>query len=67
MTGLTLFHENPDSSIDEDTLLHGKTLFVISTGDSESVTLELFSQNISVDIGAHSSVIQLTTKNDKTC
>jgi hypothetical protein len=53
-------HQNSDSAIDENTLLHGETLFIVSTGDSQSVTLELFSQNFSINIGAHSSVTEVT-------
>lgn len=39
---LTFLHENLDSAVDQDTLLHGETLLVISTSDSESVSFELF-------------------------
>ena len=57
---LTLLHEDLDSAVDKDTLLHGETLLVVSTGDSEGVSLELGTENLSVDIGAHSSVVEVT-------
>ena len=53
---LTLLHEDLNSAVDQDTLLHGETLLVISTSDSEGISLELGTENLSVDIGAHSSV-----------
>lgn len=59
---LTLLHEDSDSSVDEDALLHGEALLVVSSGDSESVTLELFSQNDSVHVRTHSSVVEVTAK-----
>ena len=61
--GLTLLHEDLDSAVDQDTLLHGETLLVISTSDSEGVSLELGTENLSVDIGAHSSVVEVTANN----
>lgn len=62
---LTLSKKNSDSAVDEDTLLHGETLLVVTAGDSKSVTIELFSQNVSVDVGSHSSIVELTTANDE--
>jgi hypothetical protein len=59
---LTSFHENSDSAVNQNTLFHGESLFVISSSDSESVTLELLAQYLSVNIGAHSSVIEVATK-----
>lgn len=56
----SLLHEDLDSAVDQDTLLHGETLLVVSTGDSEGVSLELGTENLSVDIGAHSSVVEVT-------
>jgi len=56
----SLSHQNSDSTVDKNTLLHGESLFIISTGDSQSVTLELWSQNDSVNIGTHSSVTEVT-------
>merc|ERR1711966_538225 len=36
-------HEDSDSTVDQDSLLHGESLLVISSSDSESVSLELWS------------------------
>ena len=47
--GLTLLHEDLDSAVDQDTLLHGETLLIVSTGDSEGVSLELGTENLSVE------------------
>lgn len=60
-TRLTLLEEDSDSAVDQNTLLHGESLFVVTTSNSESVTLELLSQNLSIDIRAHSPVIEVAT------
>ena len=49
-------HEDSDSTVDQDSLLHGESLLVISSSDSESVSLELWSKNDTINIGAHSPV-----------
>jgi len=59
---LTSSHENSDSAVDQNTLFHGESLFIISSSNSESVTLEFFSENLSVNIGAHSSIVEVATK-----
>jgi hypothetical protein len=38
--GLTSSHENSDSAVNQNALFHGESLFVITSSDSESVTLE---------------------------
>ena len=53
---LTFLEENSGTSVDEDTLLHGETLLVISAGDAEDVALVLFSHNFAVNFLAHSPV-----------
>ena len=40
---LTFLEEKSDSSVDQDTLLHGESLFVVTTSDSEGVALVLVS------------------------
>jgi len=52
----TLSEENSGSAVDKDTLLHGETLFVVSSGDSEDVTLVFISHKLSVDFLTHASV-----------
>ena len=63
LRALTILHKNSNSAVDQDTLLHGETLLVVSTSDSESVSLKVSRENLSVDIGAHSSVVEVTAKN----
>merc|ERR1712165_670591 len=41
---LTFFHEKSNSMSDEDTLFHGETLFVFTTGDSQDVAFEFIAQ-----------------------
>ena len=62
---LTGPHEDSDSAVHKDTLLHGETLLVVTAGDSQSVALELSSEDFAVDIRAHSSVVELTAKKEK--
>jgi hypothetical protein len=35
-------------------------LLVISTGDSEGISLEFGAENFSIDIGTHSSIVEVT-------
>jgi hypothetical protein len=45
---LTLLEEKSDSAVDQDTLLHGESLFVIATSDSEDVALVLVAQDFAI-------------------
>jgi len=38
---------------EENTLLHGETLLVVTTGNLEEVTLELITERVTSDFGAH--------------
>jgi len=63
---LTLLEKKSDSAVDQDTLLHGESLFVVSTSDLENVALELFSENFTIDFLALSSVVEgATTHHEK--
>jgi len=55
-TRLTLSEEDSGSAVDKDTLLHGETLLVVATVDSENVALKVISQNVAVDFLTHTSV-----------
>lgn len=44
VTGSAFLHEKSNSVSAEDTLFHGETLFVFTTGDPENVTLEFVSE-----------------------
>jgi len=52
-------HENLDTAIHHDTLFHGESLLIVTAGDSESVTLEFITNDGAVNIGAHSSVVEV--------
>lgn len=56
VSSATLFEKDSGSSLDENSLLHGESLFVVSSGDSEDVALELFAHDLSVDFLAHALV-----------
>lgn len=53
------FHEDFDTAVHHDTLFHGESLLVVTAGDSESVALEFFAKDDTVDIRAHSSVVEV--------
>jgi hypothetical protein len=44
---LTLGEEQANTLVEQDSLLHGETLFIITTGDLHDVTLVFFTQGIS--------------------
>jgi len=54
-----LLEEDSDSAVDKDSLLHRKALLVVATCDSECVAVKLVSQNLSLDIRAHSPLVEL--------
>lgn len=55
-----LSEENAGSTLDKDTLLHGETLLVISSSDSEDVALVVVTEVLSVNFVAHSLVEERT-------
>mmetsp|Transcript_7655 Transcript_7655/g.8350 ORF Transcript_7655/g.8350 Transcript_7655/m.8350 type:complete len:221 (+) Transcript_7655:630-1292(+) len=56
VVGHTLLQEKSDSSLNQDTLLHGETLLVVATGDSEDISLEFVTEEVTFDFGTHLSV-----------
>jgi hypothetical protein len=52
----TALHEDADSAVDQDALLHGEALLVVASSDAEDVTLVFLSEQFAIDIGAHTSV-----------
>jgi hypothetical protein len=42
-----------NTAMGQDTLLHGKTLFVIPTTDSDHITLPFFTQSVSSNFSGH--------------
>lgn len=49
-----------DSTVGENALLHGESLLVIATGDSEDVSLPLVAQRIGLNLLAHTLVVEGT-------
>ena len=57
---LTSLEKNAGSSVDKNTLLHGKSIFVISSSDLEKVSLEIWAHVLSVNLLSHSLVEERT-------
>merc|ERR1719461_1742015 len=55
--------EMTDTSLGEDTLFHGETLLVVSTGDTENVTSPFITKGGSIDLLAHTLLIEGTNLN----
>ena len=62
---LTFLEEQSDSSVDQDSLLHGESLLVVTSRDSENVSFVLFSKNFSIDFLAHSLVVEVATTHSR--
>jgi len=54
IAAVSLTHENSGSSLDKNTLLHGETVLVVSTGDLEDISLVFIAKVISWHFGSHS-------------
>ena len=55
---VTLGKEKLDTSGVENTLLHGETLLVVTTGNLEDVTLELVTERVTLDFLTHSLLVE---------
>jgi len=53
VTGVTVREKESDSVGEEDTLLHRETLLVVTTSDSEDVSLPFISNGVSWDFLSH--------------
>lgn len=53
VAGVAVGEEEADTVGVEDTLLHGETLLVVSSGDAEDVALELVADGVTRDLSAH--------------
>ena len=58
VAGLALAEEESDTLVGQNTLLHGESLLVVSSGDSHDVTLELVSESFSVDLLTHPLLVK---------
>jgi len=53
-------HEEADTLVGENTLLHGETLLVLATHNLEDVALEVITKNITLNLGTDTPVIEST-------
>ena len=59
---LTSLEQNTGSSVDKNTLLHGESIFVVSSSDFEKVALESWAHVLSLDLSTHSLVEERSAK-----
>jgi hypothetical protein len=59
---VTLAQQETDTVGQENTLLHGETLFVVTTRDAENVTLELITEGVTRDFLGHTLIEETTAK-----
>lgn len=60
VTRVALRQQQSDSGWVQDTLLHGETLLVVTTGDLEDVTLELVAHKVTLNLLAHTLLVEGT-------
>lgn len=53
VAGVAVGEQEADTAGMHDTLLHGETLLVVSSGDAEDVALELVADRVASNFGAH--------------
>jgi len=58
VAGLASTHKKSDSTLDEDTLLHGETVLIVTTGNFEDVSLEFITKSVTFDFLAHSFTVE---------
>jgi len=56
VAGLALLQQETHPGVAQDTLLHGETLFVISSCDLKDVALELVAKGVTLDLSRHTFV-----------
>ena len=57
---MALAEQESDTTVGEDTLLHGEALLVVASGDPEDIALPLVAEGGSVDLHAHTLLIEGT-------
>jgi hypothetical protein len=62
---VALGQQEADTGGKEDTLLHGETLLVVTSGDAEDVTLELVTERVDSDLSGDTLVVEDTAKNSR--
>ena len=56
---VSLLTQDAHSGVGQDTLTHGETLLVVSSGDTKDVSFEFLSQDASVDLLGHTALIEV--------
>jgi hypothetical protein len=59
---VTLGHQETNTVGQKNTLLHGETLLIVTTRDTEDVTLELVTERVTRDLLGHTLIIETTAK-----
>jgi len=59
VTLVSLLHEKTDTSVGENTLTHGESLLVVSSGDTEDVTCVLLSEGGSINLLRHALLVKV--------
>ena len=60
ITRVALGHQKTNTVGQEDTLLHGETLLVVTTSDAENVTLEFITKSIAGYFLGHTLIVETT-------
>ena len=55
---VSLLTEDSNTVVGQDTLTHGKALFVVSSGDAKNISFEFFSQNASLNLLGHAALVE---------
>ena len=58
VAAVALLEQEPHTAVGEDALLHGEALLVVASGDPDHVPLELVSEGVSVNLLAHTLLIE---------
>jgi len=58
VAGLASTHKESNSTLDEDTLLHGETVLIVTAGNFEDVSLEFITKSVTFDFLAHSFTVE---------
>jgi len=57
---MSLLQHQADTQVGKDTLLHGETLLVVTTRDTEDVSLEVITEVVSLDFVTDALVVEVT-------
>ena len=63
VAGVTFAEEKTNTSLGQNTLFHGETLLVVSSGDTENIPIPFFTQSCGIYFSAHALFIERTNLN----